>query len=138
MSESLDLAHNYETDLCLLDIRIPIIQGDGNEWKSALYAILEAACDELEIARDDIGGSLHPSGPKTWSIVLFDKVPGGAGNVLLVEESMERVLKAALKEYHLANAVKKLPVMGVCVVTKINATMITFLEDLHYVYCAGC
>jgi len=97
MSESLDLAHNYETDLCLLDIRIPIIQGDGNEWKSALYAILEAACDELEIARDDIGGSLHPSGPKTWSIVLFDKVPGGAGNVLLVEESMERVLKAALK-----------------------------------------
>lgn len=96
-SESLDLAHNYETDLCLLDIRIAIGQSDGMEWKSALYAILEAACDELEIARDDIGGSLHPSGPKTWSIVLFDRVPGGAGHVLLVEENIERVLKAALK-----------------------------------------
>ncbi|MCA9332196.1 DEAD/DEAH box helicase [Candidatus Saccharibacteria bacterium] len=96
-SESLDLAHNYETDLCLLDIRMPIKNGDGKELKSALYAILEAACDELEIARNDIGGSLHPSGPKSWSIVLFDKVPGGAGHVLLVEENMERVLKAALK-----------------------------------------
>ncbi|MFI6678719.1 DEAD/DEAH box helicase [Kribbella sp. NPDC050470] len=96
-SRWLDLAHNYETDLLFIDIRLPAASQTQANWKSLLYAVLEAACDELQIARDDIGGSLAPTGASTWSIVLFDTVPGGAGHVLLVEEHLERVLKAALK-----------------------------------------
>lgn len=97
MSRWLDLAHSYETDLLFIDIQLPAASQTQAHWKSLLYAVLEAACDELEIARDDIGGSLAPTGASTWSVVLFDAVPGGAGHVLLVEEHLERVLKAALK-----------------------------------------
>lgn len=96
-SRWLDLAHSYETDLLFIDIRMPGISNLQADWKSLLYAVLEAACDELEIARDDIGASLAPTGAASWEIVLFDTVPGGAGHVLLVEMQLERVLKAALK-----------------------------------------
>jgi ATP-dependent helicase YprA (DUF1998 family) len=62
-----------------------------------MYAIVEAASEVLEIARDDIGGSLSPFGPDQWAIVLFDAVPGGAGHVLQIDENLRRVLHAALK-----------------------------------------
>ncbi|OZM79671.1 DEAD/DEAH box helicase [Pseudonocardia sp. MH-G8] len=92
----LDLAHRYETDLLTLDVSLPGVQGNMPAWKSVLYAVVEAACETLEIARDDIGGSLAPIGPSAWSIVLFDTVAGGAGHVLQVEQSLTEVLTAAL------------------------------------------
>jgi len=95
-SDSFDLAHRFETDICKLTIITSATSNDQSAWLSVLYAILEAACNELEIARSDIGGSLHPEGASTWSLVLFDRVPGGAGNVLLFQQNIEKVLKAAL------------------------------------------
>lgn len=93
----LDLAHTYETDLLLMELHVPGLNTTKENWKSLLYAVLEAACDELEISRDDIGGSLSPTGASSWEIVLFDTVPGGAGHVLLIAEKFEKVLAAALK-----------------------------------------
>jgi hypothetical protein len=91
------LAHRYETDILRLDFDIEAdALGDG-PWQSLLYAILEGASERLEIARDDIDGTLNPSGPRSWALVLFDTVPGGAGNVLRVEESMGEVLIAAFE-----------------------------------------
>jgi hypothetical protein len=92
-----DLAHIYETDLLTLDIKLPGFRTNQAAWKSALYAILEAACETLEIARDDIGGSLSPVNVEEWSIALFDAVSGGAGHVLQVEENLTQVLHAALR-----------------------------------------
>ena len=96
-SRLLDLAHVYETDLLTLDIGLPGFQGSQAAWKSVLYALVEAACEALEIARDDIGGSLTPIGADDWSVALFDTVSGGAGHVLLVEENLDLVLAAALR-----------------------------------------
>lgn len=96
-SRLLDLAHIYETDLLTLAIDLPSFHGTKAAWKSVLYAVLEAACDVLEIARDDIGGSLSPSGADQWSLALFDAVSGGAGHVLLLNANLERVLRAALR-----------------------------------------
>lgn len=96
-SRLLDLAHEYETDILFIDLRLPGMSTTQKHWKSLLYAILEGSCDELEIARDDIGASLRPTGASSWEIVLYDTVPGGAGHVLYVEQQLERVLKAALK-----------------------------------------
>jgi hypothetical protein len=93
----LDLAHVYETDLLSLAIDLPGYIGTKSAWTSVMYAIVEAASEVLEIARDDIGGSLSPFGPDQWAIVLFDAVPGGAGHVLQIDESLRRVLHAALK-----------------------------------------
>lgn len=93
----LDLAHSYETDLVSLKLVVGGLSAPKAHWTSVLYAIVEAACDSLEIARDDIGGSLVPESHDTWSISLFDRVPGGAGHVLHVEQHIERVLEAALR-----------------------------------------
>ena len=93
----LDLAHAYETDLLTLDVDVPGFQGTQAAWRSVLYAIVEAACDVLEIARDDIGGSLSPAGADRWSVALFDTVSGGAGHVLQIEANLAKVLAAALE-----------------------------------------
>ena len=94
--ESLDLTYNYQTDLCVLDFHTPGASKEYTSWLSLLYAVVESACETLEISRSDIDGSLHPTGVNSWSLVLFDRVPGGAGNVLLVEKNINKVLKAAL------------------------------------------
>ena len=51
----------------------------------------------LEIARDDIGGSLSPVGCRPWSLALFDAVSGGAGHVIQIEANLNQVLGAALR-----------------------------------------
>nr|WP_090276594.1 DEAD/DEAH box helicase [Mycolicibacterium komanii]CRL70026.1 DEAD/DEAH box helicase [Mycolicibacterium komanii] len=93
----LDLAHSYETDLLSIDVDIFGVQPTQSAWLSAMYAIVEAASEKLEIAREDIGGSLTPAGADRWSITLFDAVPGGAGHVLQVEQNLERVMRVALR-----------------------------------------
>jgi ribosomal protein L40E len=92
----LDLGHVYETDLLSLDVNVFGIHGSQSAWLSAMYAIVEAASETLEIAREDIGGSLTPAGADRWAMTLFDAVPGGAGHVLQVEQNLERVLRVAL------------------------------------------
>jgi ATP-dependent helicase YprA (DUF1998 family)/ribosomal protein L40E len=93
----LDLAHSYETDLLTLDIDLPGFQGTQDAWKSVLYAVVEASCEVLEIARDEIGGSLSPVSADRWSLALFDAVSGGAGHVLQIEANLNQVLGAALR-----------------------------------------
>ena len=92
----LDLGHVYETDLLSLDVNVFGIRNTQSAWLSAMYALVEAASETLEIAREDIGGSLTPAGADRWVITLFDAVPGGAGHVLQVEQNLERVLRVAL------------------------------------------
>ncbi|OBB77107.1 DEAD/DEAH box helicase [Mycobacterium sp. 852014-52144_SCH5372336] len=93
----LDLAHSYETDLLSIDADVYGVHPTHSAWLSAMYAIVEAASETLEIAREDIGGSLTPAGADRWSITLFDAVPGGAGHVLQVEQNLERVMRVALR-----------------------------------------
>ena len=92
----LDLAHSYETDLLRIDVSPGGLVHDQATHLSVLYAILEAACDTLEISRDDIGGTLAPRAPANWSLMFHDTVPGGAGHVLALERELPRILKAAL------------------------------------------
>jgi hypothetical protein len=96
-SRLLDLAHSYETDLLSIDVDVHGVDHNYSTWLSALYAVVEAASETLEIAREDIGGSLTPAGADRWSITLFDSVPGGAGHVLQVEQNLEQVLSVALR-----------------------------------------
>ncbi|MDP7701397.1 DEAD/DEAH box helicase [Mycobacterium sp. TY815] len=93
----LDLGHAYETDLLSINANVSGIRVSYASWLSLMYAIVEAASEILEIAREDIGGTLNPVGEDRWSIILFDAVPGGAGHVIQVEENLDRVLRAALR-----------------------------------------
>ena len=90
------LGHSYETDM--VELVLPGLSGVGSEaeWRSALYAVLEGACEALEISRDDMDGSLYRTETGARAIVLFDTVPGGAGGARLVAESLETVVRGAL------------------------------------------
>lgn len=85
------LAHRYQTDLLWLTAGPP----DLISSPSVLYAILEASARELEIGREDIDGTLTTRDDNRPALVLFDTVPGGAGNVLRVADDLERVLRRA-------------------------------------------
>jgi len=91
-----DFAHRYETDLLSLSIKVNNASSIGEStWKSLLYAILEAASESQQIARDDIDGAIRPIGRYDRSLVLFDTVPGGGGNVLRISAHLEDVLRVA-------------------------------------------
>lgn len=95
--ELVDLGHRYETDLLDIELRANRPVADQATWKSVLYALLEAASATQQIARDDIGGTVRPTGPLTSSLTLFDTVPGGGGNVLRIADHLPQVLRAALR-----------------------------------------
>ena len=86
---SLALAHDYETDALVLEL--PGI-GSAEQARSILYGLLAGACDVLEIARDDIDGTVLPA--KGNALVLFDTVPAGAGLVRRIADELPRVVTA--------------------------------------------
>ncbi|GAA0628990.1 DEAD/DEAH box helicase [Sporichthya brevicatena] len=92
------LAHEFETDM--LEIVLPPGLAPVKDLalaRSMLYALVETACEQLEIARSDVDGTLYhaPSGGTT--LMLFDTVPGGAGHVQRIAGSLEQVFRGALR-----------------------------------------
>lgn len=89
------LGHFFQTDIAT--ISIPSCRDhDFEPWRSALYALIEASSELLEINRDDLNGTIA-----IWqdrpTMVLYDTVPGGAGISQKIFEHMPEVATAALK-----------------------------------------
>jgi ATP-dependent helicase YprA (DUF1998 family) len=96
--EILSLGHKYQTDVLELVIQSPITLGvDEAVWRSVLYALVEGAAEALEISRDDIDGTLFPTGLGQTALMLFDTVPGGAGHVRQIAQHLPLVLEQALQ-----------------------------------------
>jgi hypothetical protein len=91
------LAHPYETDMLELtfDALVTAPETPIAGWRSLTYALLEGAAEALEIARDDIDGTLYRRGGRP-GIVLFDVVPGGAGHAMQIAARLDDVFTAAL------------------------------------------
>ena len=91
------LAHPYETDILEISfdgLAAPLT--DASHWRSTLYALLEGVSEGLQISRDDIDGTLHPTPGGRIALVIFDAVPGGAGSATRIAQSFGEVLEAAL------------------------------------------
>lgn len=86
--------HTYQTDIAT--VAVPSFRStDFREWRPALYALIEAASEKLEINRDDLNGTMswHDGTP---TMVFFDTVPGGAGITRKVRENFRVVLHSAM------------------------------------------
>jgi hypothetical protein len=94
----LALGHEFQTDV--LDLRFNGVSGPPALWYSLLYAMIEGACEELDIERNDLDGVLYSiSGDSTPAMVLYDDVPGGAGHVHRIardETTLLRVFERSL------------------------------------------
>lgn len=95
------LGHDFITDVLELQTDGSIVQAvnvpEGKDiWWSLLYALLEGASSALGISRTDLNGTLYfvrnSSAP---AIILYDDVPGGAGHVRRIKDSLPEVFIAA-------------------------------------------
>jgi len=105
----LDLAYRFETDT--LQVRFDLVAispppiSDLSFWLSLHTAFVSAASDVLNIPPRDLAGTYRAQdgGAKRGEIVVYDRVPGGAGYVQRIEQDLAAVLEATL------NRVKKCP-----------------------------
>ena len=65
-----------------------------DQARSVLYALLEA-CPALDIARNDIDGTIHWAGRGEPAFVVFDNVPGGAGHTRRIGQGLPELIAAA-------------------------------------------
>ncbi|GAB3690712.1 DEAD/DEAH box helicase [Corynebacterium nasicanis] len=93
--EARSLGHTYQTDITHISVPT-FLRTDYADWRPAMYALIEAASEALEINRDDLNGTMatHDGVP---TIVLFDTVPGGAGITNKVREAFPKVVDAAIR-----------------------------------------
>lgn len=86
------LGHEFISDI--LEIEVPNIHEESQLY-SVLYALLNSVSLTLDIKRSDIDGCIRYTVGNAPSIIIFDKVPGGAGYMSRVYESFEKVISTA-------------------------------------------
>ncbi|MDE0547439.1 DEAD/DEAH box helicase [Microbacterium sp. C7(2022)] len=96
------LGHRYETDVVRMSLGVPWSGSTVAERHamaySVLYSVLQGVSESLQIARDNVDGSVTGGLAHGMpELVLMDTVPGGAGYAVLIAENMESVLRRALE-----------------------------------------
>ena len=95
------LGHTFHTDVVELALDLSDLNlrngSARTRWYSLLYAVLEGLSETLDIQRQDISGCLHPSAG-SYSLILFDEVPGGAGHVAQIAD--EQTLASSFQAAH--------------------------------------
>ncbi|WP_164219265.1 DEAD/DEAH box helicase [Virgibacillus sp. YIM 98842] len=98
-SKPIHLGHEFMSDVLELELENYQIKGhqiEGWPWESLLYAILNGASIALGIDRNDIDGVVHYKNQVNPSIILYDKVPGGAGYMKEIYGQLNLTLKESL------------------------------------------
>ncbi|SDI11642.1 Helicase conserved C-terminal domain-containing protein [Planococcus glaciei] len=91
--KSIHLGHEFISDI--LEVEFINSTPEPELWDSLLYAFLNGISISLGINRRDIDGCIKYNHLATPTIVLFDKVPGGAGYMNEVFGQLEKVIQAA-------------------------------------------
>jgi len=95
-----DLAFEFETDT--LQLRFsgnPAPEPINNEsfWLSLQTAFIGAAAEVLSIPTNDIAGTYQNGPHGTAELVVYDRVPGGAGYVARIVSQLRTILEATLR-----------------------------------------
>jgi ATP-dependent helicase YprA (DUF1998 family) len=89
------LGHEFISDI--LEIEFKNSPASQDVWDSLLYALLNGTSIALGINRRDIDGCVRYNHLATPTLVLFDRVPGGAGYMHEVYGQLDVVVKAAME-----------------------------------------
>lgn len=98
----LDLAHEVTTDILQLRFHectpAPPTITEKCFWMSFVAAFLNGAADALNINGGDLGGTYHgwTEGSYIGELVIYDKIPGGAGHISRIVNDLSHVLEKAL------------------------------------------
>ncbi|RAZ67268.1 DEAD/DEAH box helicase [Planococcus maitriensis] len=91
--KSIHLGHEFISDI--LEVEFVNSTPAPELWDSLLYALLNGISIALGINRRDIDGCIRYNHLATPTLVLFDKVPGGAGYMNEVFAQLEKVIESA-------------------------------------------
>jgi hypothetical protein len=93
------LAHIFRTDV--LQIRLPQcpVIGNASFWLTLSTALTNAACEALSIDPKDLDSTYRSQSADTelGEIVIFDRVPGGAGHVEQIRQQLRMVFAATIE-----------------------------------------
>lgn len=98
----MDLAHEIVTDILQLRFQSCSPPAPTTEdqvfWHSFLSAFLNGSSEALGISRSDIDGTYHgwTSASDIGELVVYDRVPGGAGHIPRIIENLDQVLETTL------------------------------------------
>ena len=97
---SRSLAHRYETDVARLLFE-ESWSGTAAEKesvsKSVMYSLLEGASNAMQIARDNIAGTVGGNSLGAAEVFIIDTVAGGAGYGRLIGQNARSVIDEALR-----------------------------------------
>lgn len=99
----LDLAHEFTTDILQLRFHgcTPAAPDRTNRsfWLSFVATFLNGASDSLNIDASDLGGTYHGWSEESFigELVVYDRIPGGAGHIRRIVDNLETVLKVGLE-----------------------------------------
>jgi hypothetical protein len=95
-----DLAFEFETDTLQLRFNgLPAPEPINNEsfWLSLQTAFVAAAAEVLSIPTNDIAGTYQNGPLGVAELVVYDRVPGGAGYVARIVQDLRNILEATLR-----------------------------------------
>ena len=99
--EQIALAHVFSTDV--MQIRFPGFStpliGNSEFWMTLTTGLINSACEILSIDRGDLDATYrsHSEDDPKGEIVIYDKVPGGAGHVQRIRQNLRTVFHATLE-----------------------------------------
>ena len=101
--EKMHLGHDMETDILQLRFNhctppAPSLNLEHDSrvfWNSILTAFINGSGDALGIDRADIDGTLNGGEQGRGELIIYDKIPGGAGYMRMIVENLKDVLTSA-------------------------------------------
>jgi len=97
-SRPIHLGHEFMSDVLEIQLENLLVKHENEvwNWESLLYGILNGASVALGIDRNDIDGCIHYKNQTSPSIILYDKVPGGAGYMKEIYNQLEVTFEESL------------------------------------------
>ena len=69
---------------------------DG-DWEAVMWALVTAAAKILEVPETELGGTTYKNDAGSFSILIYDDVPGGAGHVRQLSKEVAELIEEAYK-----------------------------------------
>lgn len=67
------------------------------DWNSVLWTLFTAASNLLEIPETELGGTMYENTQGSWSVMIYDDVPGGAGHSRWLFENASLLFEEAYR-----------------------------------------
>lgn len=66
-----------------------------DDWSSVTWALFAAGAKMLDIPETELGGTTYLNNNQSFSMMIYDNVPGGAGHAIQLAENLDDLIQSA-------------------------------------------